>query len=443
MIIGAGPTGLGAAYRLNELGYDNWHLYEKEAFPGGLAASFKKDGFTWDVGGHVLFSHYKYFDDYLEKVLEGQYTELVREAWVWLQDRFVPYPFQNNIRYLPKKVILECVEGLVEATQNYDPKKKPKNFLQLNQSILGKGIMKYFMVPYNKKVWAFPLETMSTNWVGERVSLVNISKVLENIILEKDEFGWGPNNKFKFPLNNGIGDIALRVGERIKGNLSLNEKVEKIDTTKKEITFIDGSKDSYDHLISSMPLDQFIWKSDLPKPMHTAVKNLKHSGDVIVGIGLKGSVPKKLKTKCWMYFPESNCPFYRVTVFSNYSPNNVPKGHWSLMAEISYSTSKKIEKETIIEETIKGMLNTKLIESREKIVSTWSLDVPYGYPTPSLERDGILNKVQSELLKRRVYSRGRFGAWKYEISNTDHTTMQGVEVVDLILNGVKEKTWSL
>ena len=113
------------------------------------------------------------------------------------------------------------------------------------------------------------------------------------------------------------------------------------------------------------------------------------------------------------------------------------------MAEISYSTSKKIEKETIIEETIKGMLNTKLIESREKIVSTWSLDVPYGYPTPSLERDGILNKVQSELLKRRVYSRGRFGAWKYEISNTDHTTMQGVEVVDLILNGVKEKTWSL
>ena len=29
VIIGAGPTGLGAAYRLHELGYDNWALYEK------------------------------------------------------------------------------------------------------------------------------------------------------------------------------------------------------------------------------------------------------------------------------------------------------------------------------------------------------------------------------------------------------------------------------
>ncbi len=31
-------------------------------------------------------------------------------------------------------------------------------------------------------------------------------------------------------------------------------------------------------------------------------------------------VPDDLATKCWMYFPEDNAPFYRATVFSNYSP---------------------------------------------------------------------------------------------------------------------------
>jgi len=58
VIIGAGPTGLGAAFRLHELGYRNWEIYERNHYIGGLSASFKDNkGFTWDIGGHVLFSN--------------------------------------------------------------------------------------------------------------------------------------------------------------------------------------------------------------------------------------------------------------------------------------------------------------------------------------------------------------------------------------------------
>jgi protoporphyrinogen oxidase len=63
VILGAGPTGLGAAYRLQELGYRNWAIYERHDYVGGLATSFVDDaGFTYDIGGHVMFSHYPYFD---------------------------------------------------------------------------------------------------------------------------------------------------------------------------------------------------------------------------------------------------------------------------------------------------------------------------------------------------------------------------------------------
>ena len=59
MIIGAGPTGLGAAYRLHELGYQNWLLYEKSDHVGGHSTSHvDEEGFVWDEGGHVIFSHY-------------------------------------------------------------------------------------------------------------------------------------------------------------------------------------------------------------------------------------------------------------------------------------------------------------------------------------------------------------------------------------------------
>ncbi|MFI5366839.1 MAG: NAD(P)-binding protein, partial [Candidatus Binatia bacterium] len=53
LIIGAGPTGLGAAWRLSQLRQDNWCLCEAEASAGGLAASVTDaHGFTWDLGGH-------------------------------------------------------------------------------------------------------------------------------------------------------------------------------------------------------------------------------------------------------------------------------------------------------------------------------------------------------------------------------------------------------
>lgn len=104
VILGAGPCGLGAAYRLNELGYKDWQIYEKNNYVGGLAASFKDDkGFTWDIGGHVIFSHYEYFNRLLAKLLGRDYIEHQRKAYIRIMNRWVPYPFQNNIRYLPKK----------------------------------------------------------------------------------------------------------------------------------------------------------------------------------------------------------------------------------------------------------------------------------------------------------------------------------------------------
>src|SRR5204862_2914501 len=116
VIIGAGPTGLAAGYRLRELGYRNFLMLEQREKVGGLASSeTSANGFIYDIGGHVLFSHYEYFDKLFDKLMGSDYQELQREAWVWMFDRFLPYPFQNNIKYLPKPVIMECIMGLIEA----------------------------------------------------------------------------------------------------------------------------------------------------------------------------------------------------------------------------------------------------------------------------------------------------------------------------------------
>src|SRR5262249_7844327 len=50
-------------------------------------------------------------------------------------------------------------------------------------------------------------------------------------------------------------------------------------------------------------------------------------------------------------------------------------------------------------------------------------------------------EIQPFLMSHDIYSRGRFGAWQYEISNMDHSVMQGVEVVNWLLLGDPEVTW--
>src|SRR5438552_3252563 len=115
LIVGAGPTGIGAAYRLKKLGHTNFQVIEAAAHAGGLASSYVDDnGFTWDIGGHVQFSHYDYFDQAMDEALgkEG-WLHHERESWVWMADRFVPYPFQNNLRYLPKDMMTKAIRGLV------------------------------------------------------------------------------------------------------------------------------------------------------------------------------------------------------------------------------------------------------------------------------------------------------------------------------------------
>ena len=441
-MIGAGPTSLGAAYRLSQIGYEDWCIYEKDNWPGGLASSFVDEyGFTWDIGGHVQFSHYPYFDELMDVLLEDQWFHHERESWVWLYDRFIPYPFQSNIRHLPKEAMWECVQGLVQLYQS-NGRPQPANFRDWIYATFGDGIARHFMLPYNLKVWAYPLEGMNYVWIGDRVAIIDLNRVLHNIFHEKDDVSWGPNNKFRFPRKGGTGSIWRTLADRLPDEkIKYNKRLERIETAKRRLYFADGSSEPYEILLSTMPLDLLVFSSDLDD-LKPAAGLLKHSSANIIGLGLRGSPAPSLRGKCWIYFPEKNCAFYRVTVFSHYSPHHVPDitRYWSLMFEVSESPHKPVNHTNILDEVIEGALNTKLIESRDQVACTWTYHAPYGYPIPSLQRDEALNVLLPALADRDIYSRGRFGAWKYEVSNQDHSAMQGVECINNIIFGTGEIT---
>lgn len=443
VIIGGGPTGLGAAYRLNELGYSNWVMYEKKDHFGGHSTTHTdKNGFKWDEGGHVIFSHYKYFDDFLKKTLKKDHYKLGRESWVVYEKNRVPYPFQNNVRYLDKDDQVACLSGLSSVQFGH---KNSKDFGEWIHNTFGKGVAEKFMDPYNFKVWATPLNKMSQNWIEERVSVPNFERSLKNVISETDDVAWGPNNKFTFPKYGGTGDIYERAGKKMKKNIITGVEVVAISVKNKQVTLSNGEVVNYDYLISSMPLTELPKISkDLPDTVKKAALALTYNSLVVIGLGIK----RKIETSCcWEYYPAEDVPFNRLTYFHNYSPDLVPESniekYSSLMLEVCYSKYKKVNKENLVEDSINSLIKYGILKEtdRNKIISKTTYDIKYGYPIPTLDRDKLLKKIQPFLMKNGIYSRGRYGAWKYEISNMDHCFMQGVESVDNIIENKPEETW--
>ena len=442
-IVGAGPTGIGAALRLIELGERDFQLIDAADAPGGLASScIDPQGFTWDLGGHVQFSHYPKFDQYMDLAFPADgWLWHERESWIWLKDRYIPYPFQNNLHRLSGPDRWRAVQGLIAAhasSQNI----VPANFREWIVATFGEGIAELFLYPYNFKVWAHPLEQMSYRWIGERVAIPSLDDVLRSICLEQDQLSWGPNRRFRFPQRGGTGAIWRSLGARIpETNLRMSTRVASISAADRKIVFANGRGLRYDKLINTAPLN---WLTQALGDSHLSRKasGLKSSTVHVIGIGMRGQPPEAIRNMCWMYFPGAETSFCRVTVFSNYSPHNVPEpgAMWSLMAEVSESEYARRDRAGLVEKVVGEMAAIGLIPDVNAILSRWHTALTPGYPTPSLDRDEILEHVLPSLETKNIYSRGRFGAWKYEVSNQDHSFMQGVEAIDHVLLGRFEPT---
>ena len=110
-IIGAGPTGLSAAYHLP----DDSILFERGPGVGGWCRSIVDNGFTFDYAGHIMFSKDPIVHDLYKTLLGDNVHWQDREAWIYSHDVYTRYPFQGALYGLPPDVLTECLVGAIEA----------------------------------------------------------------------------------------------------------------------------------------------------------------------------------------------------------------------------------------------------------------------------------------------------------------------------------------
>lgn len=442
IIIGAGATGLGAAWHALERNDNDFLILEARDQPGGLSASEADEhGFTWDQGVHLHFSHYEYYDQFLDRILPPEeWLTLQRSAAVWLEDRFVPYPIQLHLHHLPGHDRWNCLKGLLAASRR--PRGNASDLADWIDRTFGSGLSNLFMTPYNEKIWATPLDRLNASWIGERVACPCWEQILERTCLQQDAEPWGPNARFRYPATGGSGRVwreaALRIPARHK---RFSESVLEIDGDQKLIVTDRGRTYRYQHLISTMPADRLMQQVMTKQQLPSAAR-LEHTVTHLRGFGFSGLPPEPLRGRLWVYFSQPEISFYRMTMLSNLSPTMVPDAEsmWSLVVEVAESRWKPLREQNLTQRVLSDLSRLGFVEKDSVPLSIWERTLPYGYPIPTSDRDRTLAAVLPALEQLDIHSRGRFGAWKYEVSNQDHSFMQGVETIERIANGQEELT---
>lgn len=468
VVIGAGPTGLSAAYHLGEEAL----LLERNDRVGGWCRSIEENGFTFDFAGHIMFSNDPYVHELYGLLLGDNVHWQDREAWVYSKNVFTRYPFQGSLYGLPIEVIKECILGAIEARfgsldrrdaatgapgnghckrdtvedccadggllssgeSNGDSESgrrgparnslppRGENFEEFIYRVWGAGIAKHFAIPYNRKLWGVPLSEMETSWLDGRVPMPDLEEMLEGALRPKPK-PMGPNARFGYPLRGGFQALMDGFLPRLQGPLRLNARVVAVSPSKHTVQLADGSTIGYRHLISTMPLPVLIQAmgEEAPVEIQEAAAALRYVSVRCVHLGIGR---ENLTEKHWIYYPEDTV-FHRIFVQGNASPHCNPPGGFGLTCETTYSAEKPLpcDGQALVDRCIADCRRVGMIEEEDPVWATAQVDLPHAYVVYDHARARNVAAIRNWLAGQDIVLAGRYSEWEYY--NSDHAFIAG------------------
>jgi UDP-galactopyranose mutase len=436
LVIGAGPTGLAAAYELGRHAKrDDTLLVEREARVGGWCRSVQQDGFTFDHAGHIMFSNDAYVLDLYKRLLGNNLHWQNREAWIYSHGTYTRYPFQGSLYGLPPKVLKECLLGAIEArfgplggdgTSRPKASEPPRDFEEFIHRVWGDGIAKHFATPYNRKLWAQPLAEMETSWLGGRVPLPDLAQMVEGA-LEPSPPPMGPNARFGYPLRGGFQALMDGFVPLLNCETALKTAVLHVFPSQRTVRLDDGRLIGFDSLISTMPLPRLIdaCADEAPADVRAAAAALRHVSVRCVNLGIAVAPGReRLTEKHWIYYPEDTV-FHRIFVQGNASPHCSPKGHCGLTCEITYNAVKPLPSDgaALIERVVADCRRVGIFGEHDRVVSAGQVDIPCAYVVYDHARADNVACIRDWLGRFDIVLAGRYAEWAYY--NSDHAFIAG------------------
>jgi UDP-galactopyranose mutase len=435
VILGAGLSGLSAAYHLEERGYEDYLVLERNAEAGGLARTETCDGFSFDHAIHILYSRDPYAQDLIcNRLLKDNIRRQERQSYCFTEGVFTEYPYQTNNYGLPKGIVVENLMGLIEAKIAESGGLPSRHFEEWIVRNFGKGIAEHFMIPYNRRLWAWDLKEMNYDWIAGRVPVPEMSDVLKGA-LQPPLKKYGPNQEFWYPLTGGIESLARAFLRFIPPDrLRLNTMVTAIDGPRHEVILRDGRHIRYNRLISTLPLPTLVHLlgEAIPPAVKECADGLKFNTVHTVNIGLEGTDIGPVESMHWVYYPEESTIFHRLSIPKNFSSAMVPDNCSSLQLEISESAFRPCNRDTLIERCIGDLIRTGILRDndRDRIQSAEVVTLHPAYIIYDLRHRENIRTITACLHQMNISTKGRFGEWEY--LNMDQAILSGKRAAEEI-----------
>lgn len=428
LIIGGGLAGLAAAMTLR--GRKKVFLAEREPRFGGLAATIRKGGFHFDYSGHLLHLRWPATTRLILDALGTNVRRIKRDARVHVHGRWIPYPFQSNLYGLPLKVRSECLATFLQARNRTPggPGNGSETFYSWSRRVFGSGIARHFMLPYNSKLWQYPLDRLTTEWCAPFVPIPEAGEVIRGACGPGSR-SLGYNTVFHYPKKGGIGALASAFAARAEG-LHLGIEVDRVDLSRRTARLRHFGEVKFSRLINTAPLDEFVAMcADAPAAVRRAAGKLRRNTVYVLNLGAEGVA----SDMHWGYFPGPEFPFYRAGLASNFSRCAAPRGQTSFYIEMA-TDGRPLDLEAAERACVNGLRACGLIKNAAQATEKLWLKIPCAYVIYDADRTRALPIIYGWLKDRGARSIGRYGAWKY--SFMEESVKEGLEAGREILAGL-------
>jgi protoporphyrinogen oxidase len=404
-------------------------VLEKAAVPGGLCRTFWKEGFGFDIGGHILFSKHQHVTDLVNDLLGDNINYCKRANKILYKGRYVKYPFENDLGALDKQDAYEC---LIDYLKN-DFQGQPANFEEWAYAAFGRSIADKYLIPYNRKIWKLEPREMGLEWVG-RVPKPPVEDVVKSALGIATE-GYTHQLYFRYPLHGGF-EALIKAIIKDPAAVHCNTAVQAIRKTRSGWLVHDGQRErSYDHLVLAFPvMDAVGCFEDVPAEVLAAVRGLRYNALRLAFVAVNN---ESLMDKSAVYIPDPTVQPHRVCYMGFFSPNLVKPGTSSLVAETTVRPGSAVDRLSNDEflDLVVGDLDRAGIIRKEDVIVRDTRRIEYAYPVYDRDYGKNVATLRRYFEGLGIHQLGRFAEFDY--INSDECIHRALKLADK-LNAVPE-----
>ena len=416
IILGAGISGLGAAYSLRQKG-ETPLVLEKDETYGGLCGCFTIDGFTFDRFVHLSFAKDERVLNIFNTSAKRIITHIPNPYNIYNR-KWIKHPAQNNLYPLSAEEKSLIIKDFLSRPNNVETD-KIDNYEQWLRIQFGNYFAEHFPMKYTKKYWMCEAKELETRWVGQRIYQPSVEEVIKGSQTADTPVTYYAK-EMRYPASGGYRQFFSLLAEGT--DIRYGKEVTNIDTTLKTVTTSDNTTYHFTRLISTLPLNLYpSLMPGMPEDIKTAARMLKATSGYHVSIALK---TKDIPPYLWWYIYDEDILAARVYSPSLKSPNNAPEGCSSLQMEV-YCAENAFTEQELKERTIGKLIEMGIIKEEDILFTHIGFEA---YANVIFDKNIYVcrEKVRKYLISQGIEPIGRFGEWGYLWS--DQSLLSGLNV---------------